>query len=84
MEESGLDQTHCNPMRWPYGPPTRKPWRLPMPSKLTSRGSMMNVGEGHESAARAEVNLGPSLEVNLGPSLETGLEPILEASLGAK
>ena len=39
----------------------------------------MNIGEGHESVARAEVDLGPSLEVDLGPSLETGLGPILGA-----
>ena len=44
----------------------------------------MNVREGHESAARAEVDLGPGQEVDLGPSLETGLGPILGASLGAE
>ena len=41
---------------------------------------MTNIGEGHESAARAEVDLGPGLEVNLGPGLETSLG----AGLGAK
>ena len=39
----------------------------------------MNVGKGHESAARAGVNLGPGLEVDLGPGLETGLGTILGA-----
>ena len=79
MEESELDQTHCNPMRWPYGPPTREPWRLPKPSKVTLRGSMTNIEEGHESTAIAGVNIGPTLEVDLGPSLETSLGPILGA-----
>ena len=45
---------------------------------------MMNIREGHESTARAEVDLGPGLKVDLGPSLETGLGPILGANLGAK
>ena len=39
----------------------------------------MSIGEGHESTARAEVNLEPSQEVNLGSSLETSLGPILGA-----
>ena len=77
MEESGLDRTHCNPMRQPCGPPAREPWRLLKPSKVTLRGSTTNVEEGHKSAAIAEVNLGPGLEVDLGPDLETGLGPIL-------
>ena len=38
----------------------------------------MNVGEGHKSTARVEVDLGPNLEVDLGPSLG----PILGAGLG--
>ena len=71
MEESGLDQTHCDPMRQPCGPPAGKPWRLLKPSGMTLRGSMMNEGEGHKSAARAGANLGPALKVNLGPSLGT-------------
>ena len=79
MEESGLDWTHHNPMRQPYRPHARKPWRLQKPSEMTLRGSTMNAGEGHESAARAEADLGPGLEVNLGPSLETSLGPILGA-----
>ena len=82
MEESGLDWTHCNAMRQPYGPPAREPWRLLNPSKVTLRGSMMNVEEVHESTAIAEVDLGPGLEVNLGPSLEVNLGPSLETSLG--
>ena len=82
MEESGLDWTHCNPMRWPCRPPTREPWRLPKPSKVTLRGSTTNVEEGHESAAIAEVNLGPSPEVDLGPGLEVNLGPNLETGLG--
>ena len=45
---------------------------------------MMNVREGHESAARAEVDLGPGQEVNLGPGQETSLGPVLGASLGAE
>ena len=56
-------------------------------SKVTLRGSMMNVEEGHKSTAIVEVdpepglevNLGPTLEVNLGPNLETGLGPFLGA-----
>ena len=44
----------------------------------------MNIGEGHKSAARAEVNLGPGLETDLGPIQETSLGPILGASLEAK
>ena len=79
MEESGLDQAHHNSMRLPYGLPTRKTWRLPKPSELTSRGLTTNVGEGHKSAARAEADLGPSLEVDLGPDLEAGLGPVLGA-----
>ena len=43
---------------------------------------MTNIGEGHESTARAGVDLGPSLEVDLGPSLEVNLGPSLETGLG--
>ena len=82
MEESGLDQSHHNPMRWPYGLPAREPRRLPNPSKVTLRGSTMNVEEGHESAAIAEVDLGPDPEVDLGPGLEVNLGPNLETGLG--
>ena len=84
MEESGLEWTPCNPMRRLSGPPARKPWRPLKPSEVTLRGSMTNIGEGHESAARAEVNLGPGLETDLGPIQETSLGPILGASLEAK
>ena len=82
MEESGFDRTHCNPMRWLCRPPAREPWRLLKPSKVTLRGSMMNVEEDHESTAIAEVNLGPGPEVDLGPGLEVDLGPNLEPSLG--
>ena len=40
---------------------------------------MTNVGKGHESTARAGVDLGPGLEVDLGPSLEAGLGTVLGA-----
>ena len=42
----------------------------------------MNIGKGHEPAARAGVNLGPGLEVDLGPGLEVNLGPGLEVDLG--
>ena len=43
---------------------------------------MMNAGEGHQSAARAEVDLGPGQEANLETGLETGLETTLGPALG--
>ena len=39
---------------------------------------MMNTEEGHESTARAEVDLGLGQEANV----ETGLETTLETALG--
>ena len=44
----------------------------------------MNVGEGHESAARAGVDPGPGLETDLGTIQETDLGPIQETIPGAK
>ena len=44
----------------------------------------MNAEEGHESAARAEVNLGPGQEVDLETGLETALGPIWGAGLEAE
>ena len=66
----GFGQTHCNPMRQLYRLPTRKPWRLLKPSRVTWRDSTTNTEEGHESAARAEVDLGLGQEADI----ETGLE----------
>ena len=47
---------------------------------MTLIGSIMSAREGHGSAVRVEVDLGPSLEVNLGPSLEDNLGLVLEVS----
>ena len=43
---------------------------------------MMNAEEGHESAARAEVNLGLGQEADVETGLETALETTLETTLG--
>ena len=64
-------------VRQPYGLPTRKPWRVPKPSRVTWRDSTVNIEEGHRSAARAEVDLGLNQEVDIETSLETGLETTL-------
>ena len=86
MGERWLKPSHCNPMRWCYGPSARKPWRPLRPSAMILRGSMTNVEEGHKSVARIEVATGTSLEVTTGPGWEvtqgssqgTGLETIQE------
>ena len=65
MGERGLELSHCNLMRWHYGLPTRKPWRLPRPSTMILRGSMTNVEKGHKPTARVGVDPGAIREVVL-------------------
>ena len=45
---------------------------------MTLIGWTRSAGEGHGSAARVEVNLGPGLEVDLGPGLEVDQGLILK------
>ena len=56
MGERGLEPSLCNPTRWHYGLPTRKPWRLPRPSVMILRDSTTIIEKGHEAAARVGVN----------------------------
>ena len=62
MGEGGLELSHCNPMRWHYGLPARKPWRPLRPFAMILRGSMTNVEKGHKPAARVGVNPGAMQE----------------------
>ena len=70
MGERGLEPSHCNPMRWHYRLPARKPWRLPRPSMMILRGSMMNIEKGHEATARVGVDPGAIWETVLGTKPE--------------
>ena len=58
MGERGLELSHHNPMKWHYGLPARKPWRLLRPSMMILRGLMTNIEKGHEPTARVGVDPG--------------------------
>ena len=57
MGERGLEPNHHNPMRWHYGLPTRKPWRLLRPSAMILRGSTMSEEKGHKPKPTARVGV---------------------------
>ena len=71
-------------MKWLFGQPARGHWRLPKPSRVTSRGLAVSKGEDHGliPAAKVEVGLELALETGPGLALEIGPGPAPEASLG--
>ena len=66
-----------------FGWPTRACWRLPKPSRVTSRGLAKNKGKDHRLIPAAEVEVNPelALEVSLKLTLEVGPALALEVSL---
>ena len=72
-------------MKQLFGQPTRGHWRLPKPSRVTSRGLAMNEGKDHGliPAARVEVSLGLTLEIGPGPTPEAGLGIVLGPTVKA-
>ena len=71
-------------MKWLFWQLTIGHWRLPKPSKVTSKDLEVNEGEDHELVpkARIGVSLGLVLGTSLGLTPELGPGLTLEASLG--
>ena len=84
MQESGLDWASRDLTKQLFGWLTIGHWRLPKPSKVTSKDSEVNKGEDHEliPKARVGVSLGLILGTGLGLTPELGPGPALEADLG--
>ena len=71
-------------MKQLFGQLTIGHWRLPKPSKVTSKDLEVNEEEDHELVpkARVGVGLGLVLETSLGLAIELNPGPAPEASLG--
>ena len=67
-------------MKWLFGQPARGHWRLPKPSRVTSRGLTSSEGKDHRLIPTAKVGVGPEFALEVGPelTLEVGLEIMLE------
>ena len=66
-EGSGLDWTNGDLMKQLFGQPARGHWRLPKPSRVTSRGLKRNEGKDHRLVLTTEVEVGPDLALEVGP-----------------
>ena len=84
MEEGGLDWASRNLTKQLFGWLAIGCWRLPKPSKVTSKDSEVNKGEDHEliPKARVGIGLGLILGTRLGLTAELSPGPTLEANLG--
>ena len=86
LEGGGLDWTNRNLKKWHFRWPARGCWRLPKPSRVTSRGWARGKGKDCRliPTAKAEVSPGLTLEVSPVLALEVGLEvmpePIVKAT----
>ena len=71
-------------MKQLFGWPTRGHWRLPKPSRVTSRGLAVSEGEDHGLVPIAKVGVSLELTLETGPglALEIGPGPTPEAGLG--
>ena len=63
----GMDNR--NLMKWLFRWPTRGCWRLPKPSRVTTRGLARNEGKDHRLVPRAKVEVSPELTVEVSPEL---------------
>ena len=84
MHDSGLVWASKNLMKQLFGQLAIGCWRLPKPSKVTSKGLEVNKGEDHELIPKARVgdSLGLILGNSLGLTPELSPGPTLEANLG--
>ena len=84
MGEGGLDWVSRNLTKQLFRWLTIGCWRLPKPSKVTSKDLEVNKGEDHKLIPKARVglDLGLILGSGLGLIPELGPGPTLEANLG--